>query len=258
MSGSKGSGKPVKPSKKPKAAAKCKGTKAKCAAAKKPCEFQAQIVSITWDKTVKAARRKKTVKSPHWKDGARVNDGPGSKRPGIYRIKGVGSHDVTVEIKVKKSNNCSGPAKLTGEIADVKGTGPKLVVEGSCPVSVGTHSVSAKIVAPPDKIKWYRGDMTWKLEVPKHKTLSLKSTRVEVFVILATPISAFQAKKGDWVEALRFLCEKVNVQDDKKPEDVASKVTSYFHSRHGLAYDTSRGASKYGVGSSGGNFKLGD
>lgn len=245
---------PSNPNSGPGAGTPCDSTVQTCPL--EGCEFEARIISVTWDTAVKVARQKKTVKTPHWQDGLNVNDGPGSTRAGVYRVKGKGSHDVAVEIEVTKSKNCSGPAALTGRIPDVKGTGPELVVEGSCPVSVGIHTVNAKIKDPPDKIKWYRGDMAWGLEVPDCKTQDLGRTRIEVFVIHDMPIAAFQSKKGVWVEALRFVCEKVDVQDINKPEDSAEKITKYLHGSHGLRYHTMGGAPHYSVGHGGGTFDL--
>ena len=228
---------------------------------KKPCphacEFDAKIKSVTFVSPVKICREKKTVKKPHWEKGTNVNDGSGSKRAAAYLIKGKSSHNVTVEIKVTKSKNCSGPAKLKGILSERRGKG-KLEIDGNCPVSVGTHKVSAKIKNPSDCIQWFRGDMVWGLSVSGCKTVTLETTRAELFFILDTPISVYQSDKGDWVEALRFVCEKAGVEDVKKKIDAAAKIDIYCHGGHGLKYDTTRGASKYNVSHAGGKFHLDD
>lgn len=221
------------------------------------CEFDAKIKSVTFESPIKICRKKKTVKKPHWKKGTNVNDGSGSKRAAAYLIKGKSSHNVTVEIKVTKSKNCSGPAKLKGFLSEHRGKG-KLEIDGDCPVSVGTHKVSAKITNPSDCIQWYRGDITWALTVSACKTVAMETTRAELFFILDTPISVYQNHKGDWVEALRFVCEKAGVEDVKKKIDAAAKIDTYCHTGHGLKYDTTSGGSKYNVKHDGGSFHLGD
>ncbi len=212
--------------------------------------LEGEVVSVTWKSGVKAAKAKKTIKGPHWKKGTNVNDGAGSQRAAVYLVKSKGGRrDVEVEVKITKSQNVAGNGMLKGKIGD-------LAIEGSCGTSVGAHKVSAKIKELPEKIAWYKGDISWKLEAAALSSpASLKnSTRVEVFVVLDTPKAFY--KKGVWVEALRFLCDKAGVTGEKTAPKAVEKIAKYCHSSHGLRYDTTGGYPAYGCGGQGGTFKL--
>ncbi len=227
-------------------------------------DFAAELVSITFKSSIKTSHSKATVAGPHWEAGkeAEITDDwqamakkmglpaePYSKRAATYLVKGAGgSHDIEVKIKVTKSKNVSGDAKLVGNFSG-------LVIEGACPTGAGEHTVTAKFLEPPEDIHGYRGKIGWGLEVPSAgMTVSLGTTLAEVYFILGKPTSPYA--KGAWVEALRFLCGKVGVTGEKEDKEVAAKVTSYCHSRHGLRYDTERGRPRYGVSNLGGTFRL--
>lgn len=215
-----------------------------------PPALEAEVLEVRWKSGIKAALAKTTIKAPHWKKGTNVLDGNGSKRAGVYLIESKGgSHDVDVKVKVTKSENVSGTGKLLGSLGS-------LSVEGTCPTAVGEHTVAAKIKKLPDKISWTRGDATWGLEVSSASlSVSLKNkTRLEVFTILAAPAGFYT--KGVWVEALRFLCDKVGATGVKSSRMAIQKITRHCHGGHGLRYDTTSGAPAYGAGPSGGTFKL--
>jgi len=220
-------------------------------------EIEGKILSVTWKSGIKVSKGKQLIKGPHWKKGENVNDDDDcSIRAAVYLINKSqkGNQDVDVQIEIK-SLNISGNAKLTGSIGN-------LSIEGECKkTSTGIHNVTAKIKELPDSISWNKGDIQWGLEVPAiNRTIIMKNrTRVEVFTILDTPGSFY--KKGVWVEALRFLCnKKVNIINEKEVPEVFKKITEYCHTSHGLKYDTLSGeslyvSSKYG-GALGGTFKL--
>jgi hypothetical protein len=229
-------------------------------------EFAAELVSVKFDSGVKVSHSKATVAGPHWEVGKEkeIADDwaatakklglpaePYSKRPAVYLIKGApdAEHYLTVEVKVTKSVNVSGEAKLQGNFNG-------LVFEGWCETSAGTHKVDVKIVEPPDAIKSYRGEIAWGLELEDAPICQgLGSTLAELYFILDKPAPR-PYSDGVWVEALRFLCGKVGVVGESKTEGVAEKITRYCHSRHKLRYDTFRGGSKYGLALAGGEFKL--
>ena len=52
--------------------------------------------------------------------------------------------------------------------------------------------------------------------------------------------------KGAWVEVLRFVFKKISFGGVKHKVDIASKVTGYFHTKHGMHHDTVRGAGNFG------------
>jgi len=212
--------------------------------------LEGEVVAVTWKSGIKVAKGKKTIKGPHWKKGENVNDGGGSERAAVYLVKSrAGSQNVEVQVNITKSQKVTGKGKLIGTIGNLR-------IEGKCGTSAGKHKVSAKIKELPDKISWNKGDILWGLEVPSLKrTILLKNTtRVEVFVILDKPGKFY--KKGVWVEALRFLFDKVSVVGEKDGAGAIKKITKYCHKSHGLRYDTTSGSPLYGCTGQGGTFKL--
>jgi hypothetical protein len=231
-------------------------------------EFAVELVSVTFKSGVKASHGQAEIVPPHWEVGKEkeIADDwkdmaqrlglpaePYSKRAAVYLIKNAagGKYDVEVKVKVTKSVNVSGDGKLVGNLNG-------LVIEGTCPTSAGEHTVAAKIAEPPETIQSYRGMISWGLDVESVPTcLSMGSTLAEIYFVLAKP-KPRPYNNGVWSEVLRFLCGKVGVVGEKEVDAVAAKVTKYCHTLHKLRYDTSRGASWYGVGNLGGVFNLND
>jgi hypothetical protein len=232
----------------PDAGTACDGSVQPCPLAK---SLKGEVIEFTWGSGIKASTSagKTPVPEPHWAVGVAVNDGAGSLRPGVHLIKGKGTESVTVKVKITENKNVSGSGKLEGKLGSIE-------FEGSCPTSVGEHSVATTLKNVPDSIQHLQGDVTWTLDVPDlgSKITLTNSTRLELFVVLDTP-SSFYAS-GVWVEALRFDCDKIGLTGMKTNEDVASKVTTYLHGSHGLTYDTMSGAPSYGVSYNGGAFLL--
>lgn len=212
--------------------------------------LRGEIIEVEWDSGILVSYSKATVTKPHWKTGLAVNDGAGSKRPGVYLVKGKGSDSVKVKVKITENKNVSGNGTLRGRLGLFE-------IDGSCPTAVGIHTVNAKIKELPDSIQHVQGDVSWGLEVPDlGSTIVLDNTsRLEAFVILDNPAS-FYNPPGVWVEVLRFLCDNVGVVGLKTPASVAERVTTYCHGSHGLKYDTGGGRPAYGVRGSGGTFQL--
>jgi hypothetical protein len=223
--------------------------------------LKGEVIEVEWKSGIKVSisgpspppvpkPAQATVVVPHWKVGEKVEDGAGSLRPGVYLLKGKGSDAVTVTVRITENKNVSGDGTLTGNLAGLQ-------IEGTCPTAVGEHTVSATIKNLPDAIQWYRGNVPWNLAAPDYgSTITLtNATRLETFVVLDTPAALYDPP-GVWVEALRFLCEKTGVIGLKTDAQVADRLATYFHGSHGLRYDTTRGAPKYGAGGSGGTFKL--
>ena len=232
----------------PEAGTACDGGVQPCPLAK---SLKGEVIEFTWGSGIKVSTSagKTTVPLPHWAVGLAVNDGAGSTRPGVHLVTGKGTETVTVKVKITENKNVSGDGKLQGKLGSVE-------MEGSCPTSVGEHTVSATLKNVPDSIQHLQGDVTWSLDVPDlGSAITLaNTTRLELFVVLANP-SAFYTS-GVWVEALRFDCDKIGVTGMKTNEEVAAKVTTYLHGSHGLTYDTMSGSPAYGVSYDGGAFLL--
>ena len=66
---------------------------------------------------------------------------------------------------------------------------------------------------------------------------------LEAFVLYEEPASFYQS--GVWSEALRFLFEKTNINNDSQKEQSLEKITQYLHSQHGVRYDIYSGAPSF-------------
>jgi hypothetical protein len=231
-----------------------------------PVKFlRGKVTAVKWD-GLSVAYAKGSVKPPHWKEGDAVEDGGeekvdgtkggtlnGSKRPGVYKVGGAATATVTVVIT--ENVNVSGKATLMGQLGGFD-------MQGPCdPSKVGTEQdVPVQIKKLPDSIQWYRGNVSFALDVDEMGfSIALENRpRLEVFVILDQYSSFY--KPGTFTEALRFLCRKVGVIGLKTADQVAAQVATYCHSKHHtdnrLEYDTVEGASKYGCHMEGGDFQL--
>jgi hypothetical protein len=167
-------------------------------------EFEAELVSVTFKSTLKTSHAKATINGPHWETGKegeitddwkdmakklRLPPEPYSKRAAVYLVKGAGgSYDIDVKVKVTKSKNVSGDAKLVGNL---KG----LTAEGTCPTGAGEHTVPAKFTEPPEDIQGYRGRMGWGLEaISAGRSVSLGTSLAEVYFILGNPTTPSRTK----------------------------------------------------------------
>ena len=210
--------------------------------------LHASIVQIEGDTDISVAYAKKKVMKPHWKEGETVDDSykdggasiDCSKKPAIFSLK-----DKAARLKVKLNISkltVSGDCKLTGILEGLK-------FEATFRGEEGEKEVIAEAVTSPTTQKWYKGDMQWELYpvyYPSEK-ISLAATRLELFFILDKPKPLYKAN-GVWTEVLRFLFQKVNLDGTDTDEKAAAKITSFFHSKFGLTYDTSYGAPAYTLG----------
>jgi hypothetical protein len=227
--------------------------------------LEAELVSFTFKSRVKVSRANATITGPHWERGkeSKIEDdwrrrakkmqlpeGPYSKRAAVYLVKGAtGGHEVEVKIKITKSQNLPAEAELVGNLWG-------LAIEGTCPTSVGEHTVIAEIANAPSEIRGYRGNIAWRLSIePVAITVNLGTTLAEVYFILGSPSRPY-AKIGVWTEALRFLFGRVGVAGMTDQTAVAARVTAHCHGSHDLRYETKKGESQYGVNSGGGVFSL--
>jgi hypothetical protein len=210
-------------------------------------EWEAQVIEITFKTNITAARDKAAIAAPHWKEGEDPSDtwsltsslglpdAPYSKKAAVYLVKAAGGpKDVEVKVRVTKCVNVSGTGKLKGAIGSLE-------IEGDCPLAAGEHTVAAQITEMPDAINHFRGQINWGVDADDIGCVSMNSSLVELFFVLAAPISAYTP--GVWVEALRLVCLRGPVTGiEKKDEDrVVANVTRYSH---------------YGLSGSGGSFEL--
>ncbi len=229
--------------------------------------LEAKITSVSFSSGAKITVEKKPVSGPHFKEGEKNEYEPTgyqsikeygvcSKKPAVYIIsENAKGCFVEVEIDVTKLEKVSGTGVL-------KGTLLNLEMEGEFPLGKGKKTVKLKIKKPPTAIKWYKGNVLWRLSVKgKNKDKVLNQTFVEVFFILDKPAAFFN--NGVWAEALRFLCKRAGVLNAKDDKMVANKVTRYCHGSHGLKYNSSGGGSScyggpMGLRGNGGVFYLND
>jgi hypothetical protein len=218
-------------------------------------QLKGKVKQVTWGGGIKVSSKsgltRVTVPTPHWQEGTTINDGGGSLRPGVLLIGGIkGTGDTTLQVEITENVNVRGDGI-------VRGTLGSLEFEGRCPTAVGVHQVQAVFKTDPDSIGHLQGDVTWGIEVADlgGSVALANATRLEAFVVLDTP-ATFYGAPGVWVEALRFMCDRVGVTGLKTPADVAARTATYCHSSHGLIYDTYGGAPAYGGSGSGGTFKL--
>jgi hypothetical protein len=227
-------------------------------------EFAGEVLSVTFKSGIKVSYLRKPIAGPHWEKGsegaivdlwsrlAKVLNlplVPYSKRAVVYLAAGLdGSYDVEVKLKITKSKNVGGEARLTGTLCGTS-------IEGTCPSSLGEHTVSARITNPPDELRACRGRITWRLDVDATPIgANLGSTFAEIYFILGRP--GFRYRMGVWVEVLRLLFGRVGVAGND-PNAVIAAITAYCHGGHGLKYETDKGAAQFGVGHRGGVFSLG-
>jgi len=228
-------------------------------------ELAAELVSVNFISSLKTSHAKATIKGPHWQAGQdrKITDDwkkmakklglpaePYSKRAAVYRVNSAGGkYDVEIKVKITKSKNVTGDAKLVGNLRG-------LVIEGPCPTSVGEHTIAATFTDPPEEIRAYRGKISWLLDAATAGiTVSLGPSLAEIYFTLGEPTTPFQ-DVGVWTEVLRFLDGKINVAGKKDKGVVAASITEYCHGSHGLRYDTEGGTAKYGTHPGVGTFEL--
>ncbi|WAS94862.1 hypothetical protein [Nannocystis punicea] len=229
-----------------------------------PREWQGEVTEVSFNSGITAARDKAEIRAPHWRIGEDLSDpwelaeklrlpeAPYSKKAAVYLVDGAGgAKDVEIKVRVSKCVNVSGTGKLVGSI------GP-IVIEGDCPLAVGEHTVKAQIKELPEAISHLRGLLQWSIEAGDLGRWALNASLVELFFILARPISPY--KPGVWVEALRLVCQRGPVIGLKPDEEarVVANITRYCHADHEMEYDTEGGGSFFGVDYDGGEFVLSD
>ncbi len=218
----------------------------------KQAKFVAEVIELSWQSGIDAARQYTKIVAPHWRKGVAVNEedkpkvqhyATGSMRPGVYLVnskKGVDTF--TVKMSVSKSDGQPAQGKLTGTLGALR-------FEGACPTGVGVHTVSVKIVNLPDTAEHYYGDAAWTVTIAANDFPQREKTRLELFVILDKP-AAFYVD-GAWVEALRFVFQRAKIGGAKDPVAIGGEISKYCHGKHGLRYEIRNGRAAFGGNSFG-------
>lgn len=205
-------------------------------------------LSFTWTGSLKISRARATVKGPHWQAGQDLAEGAGSARPAAVLAGGAAGASLT--LRLDACAGIAGTLRVSGQL------GP-WSLEGECPARAGEHVVQL-VLAPLDGLlQAGRGDVAWQVSgegLPAPVTLD-NPTRLECYALLERP-AAFFEPAGVWVEALRFLFDRVGVAGLAMPAQVVDKVARHCHGRHGVRYDTFHGAPAYGCSGTGGTFQL--
>ncbi|MDC0717874.1 hypothetical protein [Nannocystis bainbridge] len=227
-----------------------------------PPDWAAEVIEVSFNSGIAAARDKAAIRAPHWSIGEDLSDlwkltqslrlpeAPYSKKAAVYLVEGAGGpREVEVKVRVSKCVNISGMGKLVGSLG-------LIVIEGECPLAVGQHTVKAQIRELPEAIAHLRGLLQWGMEADKFGCWALNASLVELFFILARPIAAYTP--GVWVEALRLVCLRGPVLGFKPDEEarVVANITRYCHSDHEMKYDTLGGDASFDVAGDGGAFNL--
>lgn len=205
----------------------------------------AEILSISVNSPITPSLEGKPVKLPNWKQSIDVNDGLGSKRPGVFKM-GDWQHN-SLLIKLKVSGLKDGETiALTGQLEDMTFTG---TVSRN-----GSHSVLAMPQVLPSRFKWICGDMEWsmKLSTGEPVTLTPTATRLEFYWIYDYPGSMY--KRGVWAEVLRTLA--LLCGNAQATPDLVRRVVNHCHLGTDLKYDSTLGTSYYAYGTTGGPYEL--
>lgn len=204
--------------------------------------LEAAVIELEFAAPVKASLENALITPPHWKFGD-PTDKP-TKKPVVYPAN-ASSVKAKVKVKVTKSKNISGDAKLVGTLN-------QLVFKGTCPTSEGEHTVEVSLEKVPDYLLRLRGSISWGLEVDSAGfSMALNSTQVEFMVIFRPPLSPFPAHPlGVPVEALRWVFLRGSVDRMGKEPDLVAAVTRACHARPSTKYDTVRGGAHFLQGGS--------
>ncbi|MCP5055037.1 MAG: hypothetical protein GY940_48170, partial [bacterium] len=164
-----------------------------------------KIQSITIVSQITPCLKGSPVQLPNWKPGKDLEDGSGSKRPGVFQLTGKNNKNPsTLELRVKViPPKAFDQAVLTGTLDDMEFSGT--VEGGNGPV----QTVKAVLKKEPKEFRWLFGDVKWTLTKGEHlppiklPPLPLPDTRLEIYWIYGYPGKMY--KKGVWIEVLRTI-----------------------------------------------------
>jgi len=207
-----------------------------------------EILSITIDSQITACLNGKPVKLPNWKPGIDLNDGHGSKRPGVFDMTAPNRYkNLNVRLLVKGLSDKE-TTKLSGKLAGLTFT---TSLTGDNPM--GTTGKEITVSAVPENIPHYfkqaRGDMEWFIDNDKEP---FEKTRLEMYWVYGCP--GIMYKKGVWVEVLRLLITLCAGLEHK--EKIIQRIVNYCHAWTPLRYNSETTAAQYTEAYWGGCFEL--
>jgi hypothetical protein len=207
-----------------------------------------EVLSVRFPSGEKVAKGKMPVPTPHWVPPAQspIEDGDGSMRPAAL----IAGSPAVAEVRIDLAGSLpGGTGLLRGELGGLSFAGPVALAAGPQLVQVTASGVGSTL-------ERHAGDVVWSVEAAAlANPLALTpSTRLEVFVLLGTPLSVFHTS-GVWVEVLRPLIQTLGLGGQSNPVAILSSVVNHLHGGRGLRYD-SAGRHTSGVDERGGNFHL--
>ena len=167
-----------------------------------------------------------------------------SDKPAVYFInKSNATGHETIKLKVVLKTICGSKLPIS-----VSGSEAKLIIsfnnkeftskDFNLPLKDSETTVTFEFSI--DQICWLKSPI-FSLEYNNNGTPIRKNNifsekiPLEAFVLYEEPASFYQS--GVWSEALRFLFEKTNINNDSQKEKSLEKITQYLHSQHGVRYD---------------------
>ena len=167
-----------------------------------------------------------------------------SDKPAVYFInKSNATGHKTIKLKVVLKTICGSKLPIS-----VSGSEAKLIIsfnnknftskDFNLPLKDSETTVTFEFSI--DQICWLKSPI-FSLEYNDNGTPIRKNNifsekiPLEAFVLYEEPASFY--KSGVWSEALRFLFEKTNINNDSQEEESLEKITQYLHSQHGVRYE---------------------
>ena len=177
-----------------------------------------------------------------------------SDKPAVYFInKSNATGHKTIKLKVVLKTICGSKLPIS-----VSGSEAKLIIsfnnkeftskDFNLPLKDSETTVTFEFSI--DQICWLKSPI-FSLEYNDNGTPIRKNNifsekiPLEAFVLYEEPASFYQS--GVWSEALRFLFEKTNINNDSQKEKSLEKITQYLHSQHGVRYDIHSGGTYFTV-----------
>jgi hypothetical protein len=204
-----------------------------------------EILSISANSRITPSLEGKPVKLPNWKPGIDLDNGLGSKRPGVFKMGGWQHNCLAVKVNVTGLSEDE-TVSMTGQLENMVFTG---TISRN-----GSHTVLAIPRHIPKSFKWIQGDMEWSLQLSDGRRASITpgKTRLELYWIYDYP--GLMYKRGVWIEVLRtlgLLCDGTQTTPD-----LVRRIVNHCHLGTGLKYDSTLGASYYAYGTTGGPYAL--
>jgi hypothetical protein len=209
-----------------------------CATARPTPVLQAQLLSLSFNNTIRVSRNGVEVVNPQWRDGL------GAAHPVVYQRSEVAAAYVDAVVDITQSVAQPATGTLRSSLGVLQLECPR------CPLSVGRHTCRVKISNLPSVIEAFQATTSaWVLDGAS--SCNLGQAALQIYVILNAPGPSFNGVV--WAEALDFLCGPVGVRGCAGEILAVQTITRYCHSEHGLTYES---ANHYAYVVKGGRFCL--